>query len=133
MSEQARTVAELTKALRERAALLCGEKWEVPATAAMMCEAADALDAFAAQLWETAAKEADDRAKQFRDEASRCMPGGFARSARKRQAEAAESIAAAMRARAVSRSQDGEICQDCREIVRDGACCCQPAESPSVD
>jgi hypothetical protein len=38
-----RTAAELAIALRERADRLTGEPWEVPATAAMMREAADLL------------------------------------------------------------------------------------------
>jgi hypothetical protein len=43
-------------------------------------------------------------------------------------------VAAAIRVRAVSRtSRDGETCQGCHEVVRGGACCCKPAESPSVD
>lgn len=40
-----RSASELAASLRARAALLNGEKWEAPATADMMCEAADALDA----------------------------------------------------------------------------------------
>lgn len=39
-----RTRAELAFALRTRAARLSGAAWEVPATAAMMCEAAKRLE-----------------------------------------------------------------------------------------
>lgn len=43
-----RDAAELADALRVRAGFLSGERWEVPATVAMMCEAADALEQGAA-------------------------------------------------------------------------------------
>jgi len=39
-----RSRAELAEALRQRADLLTGERWEAPATQAMMREAADYLD-----------------------------------------------------------------------------------------
>ena len=60
-----RTASELARDLRVRADALCGERWEQPATAAMMREAADLLAAVdqiqpgAAQLREMASHVAD--------------------------------------------------------------------------
>ena len=43
-----RNAKELAESLRSRAKHLCGEPWEMPATIAMMREAADLLDALPA-------------------------------------------------------------------------------------
>lgn len=67
-----RSVDELVQALRVRADSLTGEKWEAPATAAMMREAAEALQRVQAETAAAlAAKEGEAEAVRAELEAER--------------------------------------------------------------
>ena len=48
-----RSVLELAAALRSRASYLTGQAWEVPATVAMMREAADRLEELERKIYPT--------------------------------------------------------------------------------
>jgi hypothetical protein len=102
--------------------------------APMSSQITPTLDAYAAEIWEAAAKIADNQALAYiKDHRTLGLPAVC------RAADAVRDIAAALRAHSnptesPSRtSRDGETCQGCHEVVRGGACCCKPAESPSVD